>query len=36
MKFEMNPKGKKFVEGNEDVGANWYAVPIDDLLEGVN
>ena len=36
MTFEMNPKGKKFAEGSEEVGANWYAVPIDDLLEGVN
>ena len=30
--FEIHPKGKQFIEGNNDVGLNWYAMPIDDLL----
>lgn len=34
--FEARPAGAAFVEGDAEVGFNWFAMPIDDLLEGVN
>ena len=34
--FEARPAGAAFVEGDAEVGFNWFAMPIHDLLEGVN
>ena len=34
--FEARPPRAAFVEGDAEVGFNWFAMPIDDLHEGVN